>query len=217
MVNDFSSYNVFCVLIAYLLGSIPTAVWVGKRFYGIDIREHGSKNAGATNTFRVLGKRAGIPVLAVDILKGYLAVKLGGYYSEYYANTNPLVNFRIVLGAAAILGHIFPVFANFKGGKGVATLFGVIVAMHWQAALVSIAIFLIVFIISKYVSLGSMVTALLYPFLIVAVFKTDSPSMIYFSITIAILILFTHQKNIERLVRGEESKMLKLKLKRKKH
>lgn len=217
MINDFSSYNVFCVMVAYLLGSIPTAVWVGKRFYGIDIREHGSKNAGATNTFRVLGKKAGIPVLAVDMLKGFVAVKLGGTYSEYYADTNPLVNFKIVLGAAAIIGHIFPVFAHFRGGKGVATLFGVVVAMHWQAALVSIAIFLVVFIISKYVSLGSMVSALVYPFLIVAVFKTDSPSMVYFSMTIAILILFTHQKNIERLVRGQESKMLNLKLKRKKH
>lgn len=217
MVNDFSSYNIFCVLIAYLLGSIPTAVWVSKRFYGIDIREHGSKNAGATNTFRVLGKKAGIPVLIIDMLKGFVAVKLGGTYSEYYADTNPLVNFKIVLGLAAIVGHIFPVFAHFKGGKGVATLFGVVVAMHWQAALASIGIFLVVFVISKYVSLGSMISALLYPFIMVVVFKTQSPSMVYFSIAIAILMLFTHQKNIERLVRGQENKMLKLKLKRKRN
>lgn len=207
MINDFSSYNIISVLIAYLVGSIPTAIWIGKRFYGIDIREHGSKNAGATNTFRVLGKKAGIPVLLIDVLKGFLAVKLGATFSEYLTNTNPLVNFKIVLGIAAVLGHIFPVYANFKGGKGVATVFGVVIAMHWQAALISFAIFVLVFILSKYVSLGSMITALAYPFIIVWVFKTQSPSMIYFSMAISVLILFTHQKNIERLMRGQENKM----------
>lgn len=207
MINDFSSYNILSVLIAYLLGSIPTAVWVSRYFYGMDIREHGSKNAGATNTFRVLGKKAGIPVLIIDMLKGFIAVKLGCNYSEYYSNTNPLVNFKIVLGIAAVAGHIFPVFANFRGGKGVATLFGVIVAMHWQAAFTCLGIFVVVFIISKYVSLGSMISALIYPFIIVWVYKTQSPSMIYFSIAIAVLVLFTHQKNIERLVRGQENKM----------
>lgn len=207
MVNDFSYYNIISVLIAYLLGSIPTAVWVSKRFYGLDIREHGSKNAGATNTFRVLGKRAGILVLLVDVLKGFLAVKLGGTFSEYMANTNPLVNFKIILGAAAVLGHIYPVFADFKGGKGVATVFGVVIAMHWQAALASFGIFTLVFLTFKYVSLGSMITAIMYPFMIVWVFKSHTPSMIYFSIAVAIIILFTHQKNIERLMRGQENKM----------
>src|SRR5687767_166217 len=95
--NDYSFYNIVSVLIAYILGSIPTAVLVSKYFYGIDIRDHGSRNAGATNTFRILGKKAGIPVLIVDVLKGFLAVKIGGNFSEYYANSNPLVNFKIVL------------------------------------------------------------------------------------------------------------------------
>ncbi|HYG51465.1 MAG TPA: glycerol-3-phosphate acyltransferase, partial [Flavobacteriales bacterium] len=140
-------------------------------------------------------------------LKGFIAVKVGGTYSEYYAGSNPLVNFKIVLGIAVVLGHIFPVFAQFRGGKGVATLFGVVIAMHWQAAFTSASIFLIVFLISKYVSLGSMVSALFYPFVIVLVFKSDTPSMIYFSLVIAIVVLFTHQKNIERLVRGEENKI----------
>lgn len=207
IINDYSFYNIIFVLIAYLLGSIPTAYWVGKYFYKIDIREHGSKNAGATNTFRVLGKRAGIPVLIVDVLKGFIAVKVGATLSEYYANSNPLVNYKIVLGIAVVLGHIFPVFAHFRGGKGVATLFGVVIAMHWQAACTSAAIFMIVFLTSKYVSLGSMVSAVVYPFIIVWVFKSDTPSMIYFSLVIAIVVLFTHQKNIERLVRGEENKM----------
>lgn len=207
IINDYSFYNILFVLFAYIMGSIPTAVWVGKYYYGIDIRQHGSKNAGATNTFRVLGKRAGIPVLLIDILKGFLAVKLGGTFSEYYANSNPLVNFKIILGIAAVAGHIFPVFAEFKGGKGVATLFGVVIAMHWQAACTAGGIFLIVFLLSKYVSLGSMVSAIVYPFIIVWVYKTQAPSMIYFSMAIAIVVLFTHQKNIERLVKGEENKM----------
>ncbi len=207
IINDYSFYNIIFVLFAYIMGSIPTAVWVGKYFYDIDIREHGSKNAGATNTFRVLGKRAGIAVLIVDILKGFIAVKLGGTFSEYYANSNPLVNFKIILGIAAVAGHIFPVFANFRGGKGVATLFGVVIAMHWEAACTSAGIFLVVFIVSKYVSLGSMLAAIVYPFIIVWVYKTQATSMIYFSMAIAVVVLFTHQKNIERLVKGEESKM----------
>ncbi len=207
MINDFSYYNVVSVFIAYILGSIPTAVWVSKYYYGIDIRNYGSKNAGATNTFRVLGRRAGVPVLMIDIIKGFLAVKLGGTFSEYMANTNPLVNFKIVLGVAAVLGHIFPLFARFKGGKGVATVFGVVIAMHWQAAGISFAIFALVFILSHYVSLGSMLAAILYPFLIMVVFNSHSPSMIYFSIAVAVIILFTHQKNIDRLMRGQENKM----------
>lgn len=207
IINDYSFYNIIFVLFAYIMGSIPTAVWVGKYFYDVDIREHGSKNAGATNTFRVLGKRAGIVVLIVDILKGFIAVKLGGTFSEYYANSNPLVNFKIILGIAAVAGHIFPVFANFRGGKGVATLFGVVIAMHWEAACTSACIFLVVFIVSKYVSLGSMLAAIVYPFIIVWVYKTQATSMIYFSMAIAVVVLFTHQKNIERLVKGEESKM----------
>ncbi len=195
------------------MGSIPTAVWVGTYFYKIDIREHGSKNAGATNTFRVLGKRAGIFVLMVDILKGFLAVKLGGTFSEYYANSNPLVNFKIILGIAAVAGHIFPVFAHFRGGKGVATLFGVVIAMHWEAACTAAVIFLLVFIISNYVSLGSILAALIYPFIIVLVYKSQATSMIYFSMVITVVVLFTHQKNIERLVKGQESKMRLLKKK----
>jgi glycerol-3-phosphate acyltransferase PlsY len=207
IINDYSFYNILFVLFAYIMGSIPTAVWVGKYFYKIDIREHGSKNAGATNTFRVLGKKAGTFVLIIDILKGFLAVKLGGTFSDYYANSNPLVNFKIILGIAAVAGHIFPVFANFRGGKGVATLFGVVIAMHWEAACTSAGIFLLVFITSNYVSLGSMTAAIVYPFIIVWVYKTQAPSMIYFSMAISVVVLFTHQKNIERLVKGEESKM----------
>ena len=216
MNEDFSFYNIISVVIAYILGSIPTAVWVSKAFYGLDIREHGSRNAGATNTFRVLGKKAGIPVLLVDMLKGFIAVKLAAVFSGYETDTNPIINFKIVVGLAAVLGHIFPVFAEFKGGKGVATLFGVILAMHWQSALSCLGIFTVVFLLSRYVSLGAMVTAVCFPFLVFWVFKTQSTSLIYFSMVIAVLILITHQKNIERLVKRQENRMnIKLRVRNK--
>ena len=122
--------------VAYLLGSIPTAIWVGKRFYGLDVREHGSKNAGATNTFRVLGKKPGILVLIVDVLKGLAAVLLPQLLLDSSLEHNDLVNIKIVSAITVILGHVFPLFAGFKGGKGVATSLGVIFALHPPAALI---------------------------------------------------------------------------------
>lgn len=113
---------------AYLLGSIPTAVWWGRKYYGIDVREFGSGNAGATNTFRVLGKKAGIPVLIIDILKGTSAVMLA-WLSPYTFESDPYVNVQLALGVAAVVGHVFPVFAGFRGGKGVATILGVIICI----------------------------------------------------------------------------------------
>src|SRR5690606_18855796 len=113
------------IVLAYLIGSIPTAVWVSKKMYGIDIREHGSGNAGATNTFRVLGPRAGTAVMIIDMLKAFIAVKLSlvsslPWYSEQ------ITNLQVFLGLAAVLGHIFPIWADFRGGKGIASLFGMI-------------------------------------------------------------------------------------------
>ncbi|MBL7713753.1 MAG: glycerol-3-phosphate acyltransferase, partial [Chitinophagaceae bacterium] len=121
--------DILLVLFAYLLGSIPSAVWVSKRFYGIDIREHGSGNAGATNTFRVLGKNAGVIVMIADMLKGFIAVKLS-ILSTYTWTSEPFVNLQVILGIAAVLGHIFPVWAGFRGGKGIATLFGMILGIQ---------------------------------------------------------------------------------------
>ena len=108
--------NVTLLFIAYLLGSLPSAVWVGKAFWNIDVREYGSGNAGATNTFRVLGPKAGIPVLILDIAKGWLAVQLATYFGDYMPATQQFINFKLVLGVGALLGHIFPVFAGFRGG-----------------------------------------------------------------------------------------------------
>ncbi|HEY0029507.1 MAG TPA: glycerol-3-phosphate 1-O-acyltransferase PlsY [Bacteroidia bacterium] len=206
--------NILLLLGAYLLGSIPTAVWIGKFFYKIDVREYGSGNAGATNTFRVLGKRAGIPVLLIDIMKGFAAVYLA-YLSPYFAGTNLFINLQLVLGIASLVGHIFPLFASFRGGKGIATLLGIVMAVHPSAAFISMGVFLVVLLMSSYVSLSSMIAALVFPVIVIIVFKTTVPSLIIFSILIAIMVLITHQKNIERLLRKEESKSRLIKKKQK--
>ncbi|MFP4556006.1 MAG: glycerol-3-phosphate 1-O-acyltransferase PlsY [Bacteroidales bacterium] len=203
------------IVFAYLLGSIPTSVWVGKLFYNIDVREHGSGNAGATNTFRVLGAKAGFPVFILDMLKGYGAVRLLYLTDFYIPETGHFVNFQLALGLAAMVGHIFPIFASFKGGKGVATLTGVVLALHPLATLFTFLVFMVTLIISKYVSLSSMVAAFTFPFILIFAFSSTTPSLIVFSMAIAILLLFTHQKNIERLLKGEESRF-KIKKKSKK-
>ncbi|MCW3070217.1 MAG: acyl-phosphate glycerol 3-phosphate acyltransferase [Bacteroidetes bacterium] len=199
---------------AYLLGSIPTAVWIGKYFYKIDVREYGSGNAGATNTFRVLGKRAGIPVLLIDVLKGFAAVNLA-YLSNYTPHSNQFTNLQLVLGIASLIGHIFPIFASFRGGKGIATLLGIVLAVHLFGALSAMCIFIIVLLVSSYVSLSSMVAAVMFPVIVILVFKERVPSLVIFSILIAIMVLITHQKNIERLLRREESKAKIIKKKKK--
>ena len=199
--------------LAYLLGSIPTAVWVGKRFFGLDVREHGSKNAGATNTFRVLGKKPGIIVLLVDVLKGLLAVLLPQLLLPSEIHYNELVNIKITAAILVILGHVFPLFARFKGGKGVATSLGVIFALHPPAAFICLGIFLFVFLISHFVSLGAIITAVCFPILIILVFKETSFSLIVFAIVIGIAVVVTHKKNIKRLIDGCENKMYLIKKK----
>jgi len=190
---------------AYLLGSIPSAVWFGKLLFGIDVRELGSKNAGATNTVRVLGWKAGFPVLMVDILKGFAAVNLA-WISTYFSGTENFVDLQLTLGGFAVLGHIYPVFAGFRGGKGVACMFGIILAIAPLPTLIAFGIFLITLFTTKYVSLSSIISGFTFPLLIMFVFKTTIQSLIIFSLIVAVLLLLTHQKNIERLIRREESK-----------
>jgi len=187
------------IISAYLLGSIPTAVWVGKGFYGIDIRDYGSKNAGATNTIRVLGWKAGLPVMVVDILKGFAAVTLIRFVQSLAPGTDQFVNFQLILGGTAVIGHIFPVFARFRGGKGVATLFG-------MATLVCVGVFLITLFLTKYVSLSSILAGFTFPVAVIVIFRTSVTSMVVFSIAVSVLLVITHQKNIGRLLRREESK-----------
>ncbi len=191
---------------AYILGSIPTAVWVGKRFYGLDVREHGSKNAGATNTFRVLGKKPGKIVLSIDVLKGLIAVLLP-ITAACSQDENTIINYKLCAAVFVILGHVFPIFAGFRGGKGVATSLGVIFAIHPPAAGICLAIFLLVFLTFNYVSLGAIVTAVSFPIVIHFVFQVTSLPLTIFSIVIGIAVVITHKKNILRLIQGSENKM----------
>lgn len=194
------------IIAAYLIGSIPSSVWIGKRFYGVDVREHGSGNAGFTNTVRVLGWRVGLPVFLADVLKGYVAVSLVRLTNVYIIGTADFVNFQLILGAAAVLGHIFPVYVGFRGGKGVATLLGLLLAIQPQPTLICLGIFVVVFLTTRYVSLSSMIAGISFPILIIFVFKTTISSLVIFSMIVSILLLLTHQKNIERLLNREESK-----------
>ena len=192
-----------------MLGSIPSAVWIGKIIKGVDVREHGSKNAGATNMMRVLGIAIGIPVLLIDVFKGFAAVKLILLSSIFVAGTNSYVTFQIGLGAAAVLGHVFPIFAGFRGGKGVATIVGLLLALHWPATLVAIGVFLVSLIISKYVSLGSLLMGLSFPVSVIFIFKTyynTCISLEIFSIAVCVMLFITHRKNIYRLLKGNENK-----------
>jgi glycerol-3-phosphate acyltransferase PlsY len=198
----------FFLLAAYLIGAIPTAVWVGQAFYGIDVRQHGSGNAGATNTFRVLGKKPGAFVMAVDIFKGWAATSLAHFLVMTGAiEPDQLILFQIILGVVAVLGHIFPVYVGFKGGKGVATLMGMVLAIHLEAALVCLGIFIVVLLISRYVSLGSMIAAIAFPLLLLLPrFHPDEPLLVIFGFLLSLMVVLTHKKNINRLLQGQESK-----------
>ncbi len=198
--------NIALLILAYLLGSIPSSVWIGRYFYKIDIRDYGSKNAGATNTFRVLGIKAGIPVFFFDIFKGCSAVQLIHLSNYYIPKTGDFINFQLLLGIAALIGHIFPIYVGFRGGKGVATLMGIVIAIHPYSALIAMIIFIITLLTTKYVSLSSMVAGFSFPILIIVIFETTTTSLVIFSLIISVLLLFTHQKNIERLLKKEESK-----------
>jgi glycerol-3-phosphate acyltransferase PlsY len=196
-------------LLSYLLGSIPTAIWYGETYHGIDIRLHGSGNAGATNTFRVLGRKAGSIVLFVDALKGFLATGLAAVLFYFrLVDWETCVTLKILFGFLAVIGHLLPIFCDFKGGKGVATTLGMVLALHPQAALVSILVFLVVFAVSKYVSLGSMIASLAFPIMLsLGVFGEELPILIYFGSFVAFLVVFTHRQNIVRIFQGTENRM----------
>lgn len=189
-----------------MFGSIPTSVWIGKFFYNIDIREFGSGNAGATNTFRVLGKKAGVPVLIIDILKGTAAVALA-YLSTFEIGSTEFINLQLGLGVAALIGHIFPVFAGFRGGKGVATILGIVVCILPLACSLSLIVFLVVLISSRIVSLSSMIAGISFPIFLNIVLGNTNPILTVFSIVVAALLLITHRKNIVRLLNKQENKV----------
>ena len=199
----------FAAMAAYLLGSIPSAVWIGKRFHNIDVREHGSGNAGTTNTIRVLGWATGIPVLLIDIAKGWLAAMLPVFFHLAAPASALMTNLQLFAGIIAITGHIFPVFAGFRGGKGVATVFGVFLAVQPLLTVCVMAVFLAVLFITGIVSVSSMTAGVSFPVLLFVFFDTPSVLFKVFAVIVGIALLVTHRENIRRIWRGEETKILK--------
>jgi glycerol-3-phosphate acyltransferase PlsY len=213
MQNIFELNNVIAVLLAYFIGSIPSALWVSKWFFGVDVRDYGSNNAGATNTFRVIGRVAGFTVLFFDILKGWVSVKILTSLILYEPQSSEFINMQLVVGITAVLGHVFPIYEKFQGGKGVATLMGIILAINFSAAIGCVVIFLLIFIFTSYVSLGAIVAAIFFPIITIFIIRVESISVVYFSIFISILVILTHKPNIYRLLNKDENKM-KIKLKK---
>ena len=195
------------IILAYCIGSIPTAVWISKSLFGIDIRDYGSGNAGATNTFRVLGSKWGTVVMAVDIIKGVLATSLYILLPYYLTDELERTNLMIGLGLAAVIGHIFPLWAGFKGGKGVATLLGMAVAIQPIVAICCIGVFLIVLYLTRFVSLSSILAGVAFMVFILFIFNEKETLYRIFAVLVALMVVLTHQKNITRIIKGTESKI----------
>ena len=195
------------IVLAYLIGSIPTSVWVSKYFFGVDIRDYGSGNAGATNTYRVLGSRWGTFVMVVDVLKGVIATSLFLLIPYYQQDEWNRTNFMIGLGLAAVMGHIFPIFADFKGGKGVATLFGMVIAIQPLVAVCCVGVFLLVLYLTRFVSLSSILASIAFAVFILFIFNEKETLYRVFAVAVALMVVLTHQKNINRILKGTESKV----------
>lgn len=187
--------------LAYLVGSVPTSLWVGKGFFGVDLREKGSGNLGATNTFRVLGWRAALPVAVIDMIKGWLPVTA-------FAGWAGVADFRWVLafGAAAIMGHVFSLFARFRGGKGVATSAGVFFGLAPIAAGVCLALFVVLVRVTRIVSVGSLAAAVALPVTISVTPHRGGSTLVGFSLALSAFVIWSHRANIGRLRRGEENR-----------
>lgn len=199
--------EVILIIVAYLLGSIPTALIISRLFFQIDIREFGSGNMGATNTFRVLGPKYGMVVMTGDMLKGIAAVALYNFLPYYLENPIDRTNLMLGLGLAAVAGHIYPIFAQFKGGKGVATLFGMVLAIQPVVAISCVAVFLVVLYLTRYVSLSSILAGMALPVCVLWIYNEKEVFYRVFAVAVAALIVLTHQKNISRLIKGNESRM----------
>jgi glycerol-3-phosphate acyltransferase PlsY len=195
------------IVLAYLIGSIPTSVWVSKYFFDFDIRDYGSGNAGATNSYRILGPAWGTLVMVVDMLKGVAAVKLALLLPNYIDNESQFINLQIGLGLAAVVGHIFPIWAEFRGGKGVATVFGMVLGIQPLVAICCVGVFLLVLYLTRFVSLSSILASIAFPVFILVIFNEPEHLYRVFAIAVALMVLLTHQKNIGRLLKGNENKV----------
>jgi len=202
-----NTFYIYGGLLAYLIGSIPTAVWIGRLIYGIDIREHGSGNAGATNALRVLGKTVGFSVLILDFFKGFLAANLVYLLSTGTVQSGEAVIYsQLLFGALAVIGHVYPIFAKFKGGKGIATLLGLMVALSWQVALVCVVIFIVSVWISRYISVGSLLAATFSPIIAGLMYNWEQMILVWFCLVVALMVIYTHRANIKRLMAGNENR-----------
>lgn len=187
---------------SYLIGSIPLSVWLGRIFRGIDLRDYGSKGTGATNTFRVLGPEIGVVVLIFDIIKGISLPLLLSLFNFEFTRVEILL-----MGIYAVLGHVYPLFSGLKGGKGVATVFGLLGILYPTAALLSLTTFLIVLFRTNYVSLSSIIASFFVPLSFSLFYSPISLIEIYFAISVPLMVTFTHRKNILRLIRKDEPKI----------
>lgn len=195
------------IILAYFIGSIPTAIIISKIFFNIDIRDYGSGNMGATNTFRVLGPKFGTIVMVGDMLKGILAVSLYNLLPYYLTNELDRTNLMIGLGLAAVIGHIYPIWADFRGGKGVATLFGMVLAIQPVVAINCVGVFLLVLYLTRYVSLSSIIAGVALPICVLWIYNEKEVFYRVFAVAVAALIVLTHQKNISRLLKGNEGRV----------
>ncbi len=197
------------IVLSYFAGSFPTSIITGRVLRGIDIRKHGSGNAGGTNVFRVLGWKPGLFVMLFDFFKGFAAT----YWISMIAANTTVIDYsavQLIAGCCAIFGHIWTVFAGFRGGKGVGTAAGMLVALYPLALVICLAVFFIAFLITRIVSVGSILAALTFPLVLTLFrygFDQQMPKTLYlFSFFAAALLLYTHRSNIRRLLKGEENK-----------
>ena len=214
------TYLLFCIALSYLVGSIPGSILIGKLFYGIDVRQHGSGNAGATNTFRVLGWKAGLIATAIDLGKGLLAAGVIASIAYVRLEDLPLqwdpdrvkITVQLIAGVAAVLGHMFPIWAGFKGGKGVNTSAGVLFALTPITMFITLGVFFIVLVSSRYVSLASIMAVIAFPSTVAIrryVFHIEGmdPVLLIVSIILALGIIYAHRSNIQRLLHGQENRV----------
>ncbi len=192
--------NYALLALAYLLGAVPTSYWVGRSFHGVDLREHGSGNLGATNAFRVLGWSSAVPVVLVDLMKGFLPVWL------LPGLTGAGFGWTLAFGAAAIAGHMFSLFVGFKGGKGIATSAGVFVGLAPWAVLGALVVWCLLTFSTGYVSVGSIGAALVLPPLIAFTPHRGGLGLLWFAASLALFVVWAHRSNIGRLMRGEENR-----------
>ena len=193
------------ILFAYFLGSIPFGLLIGRWVKGVDVRKSGSGNLGATNVFRVVGKRWGVLVLFLDALKGFIAVRVP---DSFFVSDYPLW-FLMMLAVAAIFGHIFPIWLSFKGGKGVATSLGVFIAIAYQPTLLTFLLWVLIFVVTRIISAASLMAACMFPLMIYLTSRNDPVFTFLFPISLLLVtcILFTHRANIRRILKGEERRL----------